>query len=384
MVSGGVMLFGRDHLLDFRASMMEDAWAEWATFYAFAGAALLFSVACWQWVRHRGWVPILTLSGLIVFCISVAGEEISWGQRLFAFQPPEMFMKLNYQQELNVHNLFKGKELWDIPLDTKYLVVYVCIVYGLIMPLAAYCVGRALGERLFFGTASPYLLPWFAAVALAELTYPVSLTGEAAELLLGTLFLADALLRLTANAPAMRSGLCSAMVLALPLILGAATPPVVEAAVYGSARELATQTEAELELLGSDALTPGTLGAKFLTKGRVHLRLFTAMQRGYLRFGHQSRFLEYRVSPAEEGLENPRRDRRGYLLDPWNNSYWINYDRNARTVLLYSFGPNRRRDTDLREMSAEDQRAGRLVGDDIAVSVPLHQAEGRSRPSGDD
>ncbi len=40
------------------------------------------------------------------------GEEISWGQRIFGFQTPELLDEINMQQEVNIHNLwiFHGKD----------------------------------------------------------------------------------------------------------------------------------------------------------------------------------------------------------------------------------------------------------------------------------
>jgi hypothetical protein len=39
---------------------------------------------------------------LFIFC---AGEEISWGQRIFNIASPQYFYESNYQQEINFHNL---------------------------------------------------------------------------------------------------------------------------------------------------------------------------------------------------------------------------------------------------------------------------------------
>jgi len=41
-----------------------------------------------------------------LFFIYVAGEEISWGQRIFNIPTSDFLMKYNAQQELNSHNLF--------------------------------------------------------------------------------------------------------------------------------------------------------------------------------------------------------------------------------------------------------------------------------------
>src|SRR5687768_11565645 len=103
----------------YEALTQEDGLVEWATFVAFVAAGVLF------WRKH--WFFI----GLSLFCFFVAGEEISWAQRLFAFQPPEVFLEHNYQQEANLHNLLK-----DI-LDTRWMVLWIALLYGVVWPLAA-------------------------------------------------------------------------------------------------------------------------------------------------------------------------------------------------------------------------------------------------------
>lgn len=35
----------------------------------------------------------------------MAGEEISWGQRIFGWAEPESLGAINHQKELNVHNI---------------------------------------------------------------------------------------------------------------------------------------------------------------------------------------------------------------------------------------------------------------------------------------
>jgi hypothetical protein len=53
---------------------------------------------------------LLVLSAI---CFIAAGEEISWGQRLFAIETPEIIANLNLQNELNLHNL----KWLDVRLD---------------------------------------------------------------------------------------------------------------------------------------------------------------------------------------------------------------------------------------------------------------------------
>ena len=37
--------------------------------------------------------------------VFAAGEEISWGQRIFGFATPDLLMTLNEQKEFTVHNI---------------------------------------------------------------------------------------------------------------------------------------------------------------------------------------------------------------------------------------------------------------------------------------
>ena len=68
--------------------------------YAIAGCiALLVAVR-----SHSSWVRwVLVVFGLA--CAFVALEEVSWGERLLGFDPPESIRDLNTQGEMNVHNL---------------------------------------------------------------------------------------------------------------------------------------------------------------------------------------------------------------------------------------------------------------------------------------
>jgi hypothetical protein len=59
-------------------------------------------------------------------------------------------------------------------------------------------------------------------------------------------------------------------------------------------------------------------------------------------------------------------DRATFLIDPWNSPYWARIRPRSRTretvITLYSFGPNRRRDSTRTE----------LRGDDIGTVIKLH------------
>ena len=62
-------------------SVQEDQALEWASFWSFLVAGGVFAVAAWRQRRTTGALPWF-LAGLALFCVFVAMEEISWGQRV--------------------------------------------------------------------------------------------------------------------------------------------------------------------------------------------------------------------------------------------------------------------------------------------------------------
>ena len=369
----------------FAAWMQEDAWAEWTTFFLFVTAGILNLWIARSEHRAEGEPPLRLVRvggalGLAAFAFFVAGEEISWAQRMFAFEPPEFFLENNYQQELNLHNILKGEELAGISLDSRWLVVMIAVGYSVLLPLLELVSVR--GQRWIPPVLVPRLWtrPCFLVVAAAEIAYPVSLTGEAAELALGLAFVVDALSRQRLRVEPGQEGSedrgwglgrLPTLAVAVPLALGVVTPSAVQSLLYGPANEVRAQTMEELQILASDVMDQSRGGAlRFDRRSRVHKRLFTAVRDGYLRFDGDSRFLGGRSSPAEPTEHNIRRDRRGYFLDPWNNPYWVLYERRSTAVTLYSFGANRRRDTNVRG------RPFRVGGDDLVVVLSLRSADG--------
>lgn len=85
--------------------VVEDGPVEWMTVLVLVICAAL----CFFRVFHlRTKKPKLFLSMtflLGILFIFFAGEEISWGQRIFDIETPHWFEKKNAQQEINLHNL---------------------------------------------------------------------------------------------------------------------------------------------------------------------------------------------------------------------------------------------------------------------------------------
>ncbi len=118
----------------------EDSFFEWLTglFYFISFVLLLLTY-------KKKWNIFLLLLSLVL--LFGAGEEISWGQRVFGFATPEEINKLNVQHEFNIHNLvvFNGKYMnGELKsglarfLEMDMLFKLFTIVFGLVLPFCVY------------------------------------------------------------------------------------------------------------------------------------------------------------------------------------------------------------------------------------------------------
>lgn len=97
----GVALAGPEWMP--RGWTREDGPVEYAGFAAFLGASVLAFVAASRIRRaHRLAFAAAVLGAVLVVA---AGEEISWGQRLFGTETPAVLVDGNRQDELNLHNI---------------------------------------------------------------------------------------------------------------------------------------------------------------------------------------------------------------------------------------------------------------------------------------
>ncbi len=84
--------------------VQEDGPAENLTALIYILSSTLAGVVAFHlWRARRMWY-MLAFMGLAVGFFLIAGEEISWGQRMFAVQTPEFFEQYNHQHEMNLHN----------------------------------------------------------------------------------------------------------------------------------------------------------------------------------------------------------------------------------------------------------------------------------------
>jgi hypothetical protein len=81
----------------------EDGPIEYATFACFVLSSMLAFTASTRLRAERRLMVAAAALGLVLFV--AAGEEISWGQRLFEIETPEALVDGNRQDELNLHNV---------------------------------------------------------------------------------------------------------------------------------------------------------------------------------------------------------------------------------------------------------------------------------------
>lgn len=88
----------------------EDSLLEWGTFVLAFFGGVLFLICGLRGSR----IAIILGTAWLLFGF----EEISWGQRVFGIESPELFQEHNYQDELNLHNFLNPiQDYLYVPLN---------------------------------------------------------------------------------------------------------------------------------------------------------------------------------------------------------------------------------------------------------------------------
>jgi hypothetical protein len=185
----------------------EDHPIEWGQFIVLLLAVPTFVVAAWRArSRSAGLAALFALAAVGSFV--VAGEEISWGQRLLGFDTPTAVGEVNHQGETTIHNIGVLERLFN-------LAELVAGAYGLVVPILRLG-GRVPASMRAGGALDPLVPPLAlaacfglaAAYRAARLVIPAGFTvtrfGELPELaldvaILGTAVAAVVLLTRTAE-----------------------------------------------------------------------------------------------------------------------------------------------------------------------------------------
>lgn len=321
--------------------VQEDGTLEWMTFWAFMLAALVLMMIARAQHRAQEGTPWLTV-GLALFCFVVAMEEISWGQRVLGYRPPEYFLKENFQQELNFHNVMSTK-LRKLALKGTIL------GYGVVLPLLALIDPVRKSVRRYGPQVPPLaLIPAFACTFWLYESYPWRFSGEVVEMMLGLALLFAASAATIDNRWLFGSQLRKIAIGTLvTFLLGVASFAYSHFSASDDPARIET-ARTELEALARDF----TNGDRPITKCGVHKRVFSWGEKYHgLDSLAQGRF----AGLVEQGLPEERAE---YFIDPWNSPIWIRHkcskSQGREAAFLYSFGPNRRRDSSDWELQGDD------------------------------
>ena len=165
----------------------EDQWGEYATAVSFGVCGLLLTLLLFCRVPRLEKVVLLII-GLGAFFI--AGEEVSWGQRIFGFATPQLLSQFNIQGELNLHNL-DG-------VDNAHLrSIAVHLIVGWLLLSSVVAVGfpryRDRVQRMGIPLIPVRLFPIFLLAPYFLHSWPVLRSDEFIELFLGMAMAAWAL-----------------------------------------------------------------------------------------------------------------------------------------------------------------------------------------------
>ncbi len=111
----------------------EDKFFEWLTFAIYVIGGIVFFKVAYQFYAQKKKTTIVvtmlayTLLGAIGY-MGIAGEEVSWGQRVLRFETPENYADINSQGEFNLHNN-------ELIFNKIYLMYGLICVYVLLSPL---------------------------------------------------------------------------------------------------------------------------------------------------------------------------------------------------------------------------------------------------------
>lgn len=85
--------------------VIEDGFIEWCTVVVLFSVMLVCGKRFFTLRRVRSPLFLIVTMLLTLLCLFGAGEEISWGQRLFGLETPDYLKERNAQGELGLHNL---------------------------------------------------------------------------------------------------------------------------------------------------------------------------------------------------------------------------------------------------------------------------------------
>ncbi len=169
----------------------EDGLIEWLTVVALAVTAVVcFCRVVSLWGERRPLFLVMTMLLGLLFLFG-AGEEISWGQRIFNTESSEFFQQHNAQGETNLHNLVVGgKKINKLVFGVGLHLVLLIYLFVLVPLYKRKPAVATFLDRFAVPIAKPYqVLSYIVVIVLVQLLMVSSKRGEMSEFAGAFLFL---------------------------------------------------------------------------------------------------------------------------------------------------------------------------------------------------
>lgn len=90
-------------------------------------------------LKDPAWIKRLSFLAFFGVFFLATMEEISWGQRIFGVETPNLIKDVNVQKELTFHNLnfFQGDDA-KLPLDFDQISAIFALTFGFLVPFVCY------------------------------------------------------------------------------------------------------------------------------------------------------------------------------------------------------------------------------------------------------
>lgn len=132
LITGFILFYTDLHL--FETYVQEDGIVEWLTVLGLLLGVGVCLSRFGKLRKYRNWWFLFVTLDLGLLLFFAAGEEISWGQRIFGIKSSEFFLEKNAQGETNLHNLVvDGVKLNKIIFSIGLIAVLA--IYLLIIPV---------------------------------------------------------------------------------------------------------------------------------------------------------------------------------------------------------------------------------------------------------
>ncbi len=145
----------------YAALVREDSALEWLQVAAYTAALALAAVCAYRLERRGRRLFAVLFALLALCCLFAAGEEISWGQRVFGFGTPDDLASINNQEELNVHDVVEvqGKFNGLLALASLYGLVSPWLVRRRVLVVPPVALGAAFFVMLAYTASRALFFP---------------------------------------------------------------------------------------------------------------------------------------------------------------------------------------------------------------------------------